>query len=153
MSSVNFSWCNNNGYNNSVINSCVNGKVHKSKNPIYNVSKSNLFGSSYTELIKCLTTTKRLANEQNSFESSVENDITMGGPTNVGGPGDFTLSIEKCCKASGRKGRLRRYAVGVDKKHGSFDRYLSRKKGWVLRCQNDDGTASKCMNSNSNNIV
>ena len=151
MSNIDFSWCNENGYT-TVINSCNGGTNPRQTHPLKNEKKYNLRGSTYTDLKKCLTVTKTLGNKQSSFQTSVVNSTTTGGPTNIGGPGDFTLSIQKCCKASGKKARLRKYAVGVDKKHGSFERYLARKKGWVYRCQNDNGTASNCITDDSSNL-
>lgn len=59
------------------------------------------------------------------------NNISNTGPckTSVSGPGDITASVTKCCYSTGFMGRVNGKGIGVDKKHGSYDRYLSRKKG------------------------
>ena len=61
--------------------------------------------------------------------------------TNVGGPGDDIASVFTIGKmASGNKARLimRPKDTGVDVKHNSYERYISRKKGNVMlaMCQN-----------------
>lgn len=149
MSSVDFSWCKNNGYT-TVLNSCTGGIIPPN-DLRQNHKKTRITSSSYTDLKKCLIMTKTKANNQSAFNmDKVTNndvDITMGGPTNIGGPGDFTLSIQKCCRRPGLKGRLQKISTGVDKKHGSFERYLARKKGWIFRCQNDNGTGNTCVNN------
>ena len=60
--------------------------------------------------------------------------------TNVGGPGDKVHSVTKCCNTSGYKknitNRIHGNDTGVDKKHGSYERYLARKRGWNIIQQN-----------------
>ena len=54
------------------------------------------------------------------------------------GPGDIVKSVPKITQSlSGNKARTVTLPkqTGVDNKHGSYDRYLARKKGFVLRCQ------------------
>ena len=59
--------------------------------------------------------------------------------TNVGGPGDQTASVPIIThSASGNKARLivQPNQTGVDVKHNSYERYLARKRGVNMRCQN-----------------
>ena len=60
--------------------------------------------------------------------------------TNVGGPGDKVQSVTKCCNTSGYKksvtNRIHGNGKGVDQKHGSYERYLARKRGWNIIQQN-----------------
>lgn len=65
------------------------------------------------------------------------------GYTNVGGPGDIDpaapYGTTRQSYTRGNKARV--YSVpgrhnGVDVKHGSYNRYLMRKKGRALRCNN-----------------
>ena len=63
--------------------------------------------------------------------------------TQAGGPGDLTRGVQKRggtfsfgIGSKSVQNRLRyKGGGGVDKKHNSYDRYLARKKGWVLRNQ------------------
>ena len=63
--------------------------------------------------------------------------------TNTGGPGNKVSkqSNNNVCMMSGNvnglrnKRRLLDTKQGIDKKHNSYDRYIARKKGWVLRNQ------------------
>ena len=60
--------------------------------------------------------------------------------TNVGGPGDKVQSVTKCCNTSGYKksvtNRIHGNGKGVYQKHGSYERYLARKRGWNIIQQN-----------------
>ena len=61
--------------------------------------------------------------------------------TNVGGPGDKVESVtNKCCNSTGYKhsitNRIHGNGKGVDQKHGSYERYLARKRGWNIIQQN-----------------
>tara|TARA_Y100000590_G_scaffold61203_1_gene65381 strand:- start:3567 stop:4085 length:519 start_codon:yes stop_codon:yes gene_type:complete len=61
------------------------------------------------------------------------------GPSNTGGPGDAVESVPiVTSRRSGWKGRLVTlpHQTGVDVKHNSYERYLARKRGWAMRCQN-----------------
>ena len=54
------------------------------------------------------------------------------------GPGDIVKSIPIITQSlSGNKARTTTLPkqTGVDNKHGSYDRYLARKKGLNIRCQ------------------
>ena len=59
----------------------------------------------------------------------------------AGGPGDLWHSTQKCSNGGSyhvhnKQGRTAyRNNIGVDKKHGSYDRYLARKIGGVLRSE------------------
>jgi len=81
-----------------------------------------------TTLINSLTTIKAEAQDQNFSAANC--------PTNAGGPGDKVQSVPtKCCVKQGIKQRLVNKKPGVDQKHGSYARYLARKKGSVLKKQ------------------
>lgn len=61
--------------------------------------------------------------------------------TNVGGPGDQDKSVPLGITGFARGNKARVYSMpgrddGVDVKHGSYNRYLARKKGLALRCSN-----------------
>ena len=61
--------------------------------------------------------------------------------TNVGGPGDQDKSVPLGITGFSRGNKARVYSMpgrddGVDVKHNSYNRYLARKKGIVLRCSN-----------------
>ncbi len=61
--------------------------------------------------------------------------------TNVGGPGDQAKSVPLGITGFARGNKARVYSMpgrddGVDVKHNSYNRYLARKKGIVLRCSN-----------------
>ena len=65
-------------------------------------------------IVKAFTVIKEDAENQTQI---VENTCPNNkGISNVGGPGTLNGS-------------------GLDKKHGSYDRYLARKVGWVLKRQ------------------
>ena len=67
------------------------------------------------------------------------NGDKKGGPSNTGGPGDAVKSVPiVTSRRSGWKGRLAAspHQTGVDVKHNSYERYLARKRGWAMRCQN-----------------
>ena len=73
---------------------------------------------------KSLTVTRWLAQGEN------------GTSMNAGGPGDDKHSLQVSTRAGirGNKARTeKKGAKGVDKKHGSYARYLARKTGKVLR--------------------
>jgi len=90
--------------------------------------------SSYIHSKKSFTVTKNDAQNQTNIVSA--NCPNNKGISNVGGPGDkIPAKNDKCCTIKGNKGRVTDSGSGVDKKHGSYDRYLARKTGWVLRRQ------------------
>jgi hypothetical protein len=92
-------------------------------------NKSDKRSASYnTNLMGTLTTIKAEAQDQNFSAANC--------PTNAGGPGDKVVSVPtKCCVKQGIKQRLVNKRPGVDQKHGSYTRYLARKKGSVLKKQ------------------
>lgn len=110
----------------------VNGDNRK------NEKKYKTSASTFTDLKKALVvTTTKAQGQMDAYD-------TTNGPSNVGGPGDKTQSVHICCKKSGFLGRLQTNKSGVDRKHGSYDRYLARKKGRVYRCQINEG-ADTCL--------
>ena len=104
---------------------------------INNSKNFRTYGSSFTILKKSLTTVNTTPNK------TTIGQMIQGGPTgtisetsytNVGGPGDQTASIPiRTGTARGIKARLivQPRQTGVDVKHGSYERYLARKRGWV----------------------
>jgi len=93
--------------------------------------------SSFTIFKKSLTTVSTV-----SLKSTFGKDAKTGTPetsyTNVGGPGDATASIPiRTGTTSGIKARtiVQPHQTGVDVKHGSYERYLARKRGINMRCQ------------------
>ena len=93
--------------------------------------------SSFTILKKSLTTVSTVP-----LKSTLGKDVKTGTPgtsyTNVGGPGDQTASIPiRTGTARGIKARtiVQPHQTGVDVKHGSYERYLARKRGINMRCQ------------------
>ena len=117
----------------------VIGGINNSKN-------FRTYGSSFTILKKSLTTFNPISAVPN--KSTLPKDVNSrdetatGGVisyTNVGGPGDQTASIPiRTGTASGIKARtiVQPHQTGVDTKHGSYERYLARKRGVNMRCQN-----------------
>ena len=77
-------------------------------------SKKPISASSFVYYKKAFTVIKEDAENQTQItENTCPNNK---GISNVGGPGTLNGS-------------------GLDKKHGSYDRYLARKVGWVLKRQ------------------
>ena len=96
--------------------------------------KKSTNSSSYIYSKKSFAVTKNDAENQNNIVSN--NCPNNKGISNVGGPGDkIPAQNDKCCTIKGNKGRVTDNGSGVDKKHCSYDRYLARKTGWVLRRQ------------------
>jgi len=104
---------------------------------INNSKNFRTYASSFTLLKKSLTTVQPIPN-------NLPSNLNAGTPstsyTNTGGPGDAVKSVPIIINmaTSGIKSRLNVKATqtGVDVKHNSYERYLSRKRGWNMRCQN-----------------
>jgi hypothetical protein len=81
---------------------------------IFNSRNTGLQASSFTILKKSLTVQR-----------------------NTSGPGDLIKSIPimTSTSTSGIKSRLNISQPGVDVKHGSYERYLARKRGLNIKCQ------------------
>ena len=103
---------------------------------INNSKNFRTYGSSFT-LLK-----KSLANVWTQGNTSLPSNLAFidGSPSNTGGPGDAVKSVPIITNmaTSGLKTRLNVKATqtGVDVKHNSYERYLARKRGWNMRCQN-----------------
>ena len=113
----------------------VIGGINNSKN-------FRTYASSFTILKKSLTTFQPNTVAP-PFKGTLGKDVQTGTPstsyTNVGGPGDQTASVPMIThSASGNKARLivQPHQTGVDVKHSSYERYLARKRGVNMRCQN-----------------
>ena len=109
---------------------------------INNSKNFRTYASSFTILKKSLTTFQPNGVAP-PFNGTLGKDVQTGIPstsyTNVGGPGDQTASVPMIThSASGNKARLivQPHQTGVDVKHGSYERYLARKRGVNMRCQN-----------------
>ena len=108
---------------------------------INNSKNFRTYASSFTILKKSLTTFQ--PNFSVVKKGTLGQDAQTGTPstsyTNVGGPGDQTASVPiRTGTASGIKARtiVQPHQTGVDTKHGSYERYLARKRGVNMRCQN-----------------
>jgi hypothetical protein len=87
---------------------------------------------------KAMFSTKWLAQGESS--NNLVNSLAAGGP------GDKTHSVQISTRAGirGNKARIeRRGPIGVDKKHGSYARYLARRVGKVLRQETAPKIASR----------
>lgn len=94
--------------------------------------------SSFTILKKSLTTFQP---NYSPLKDTLGHNVNLVTPsyTNVGGPGDQTASVPiRTGTARGIKARtiVQPHQTGVDVKHGSYERYLARKRGINMRCQN-----------------
>tara|TARA_B000000475_G_C16004253_1_gene450207 strand:- start:726 stop:1214 length:489 start_codon:yes stop_codon:yes gene_type:complete len=109
---------------------------------INNSKNFRTYGSSFTILKKSLTTVNTTPNKTTigqMIQGGPTGTISENSYTNVGGPGDQTASIPiRTGTARGIKARLivQPRQTGVDVKHGSYERYLARKRGINMRCQN-----------------
>ncbi len=110
----------------------VIGGINNSKN-------FRTYASGFTILKKSLTTFNPISAVPPK-ETLGQGVQTLGTSyTNVGGPGDQTASVPiRTGTASGIKARtiVQPYQTGVDVKHNSYERYLARKRGVNMRCQN-----------------
>ena len=75
------------------------------------------------------------------IQSGPPETISENSYTNVGGPGDQDKSVPLGITGFARGNKARVYSMpgrdnGVDVKHNSYNRYLARKKGLLLRCSN-----------------
>ena len=100
--------------------------------------KKSTNSSSYIYSKKTFAVTKNDAENQNNIVSN--NCPNNKGISNVGGPGDKIPASYSDVTMIGlfgirKKRRTFDTGSGLDKKHGSYDRYLARKTGWVLRRQ------------------
>ena len=99
--------------------------------------KKSTSSSSYIYSKKSFAVTKNDGENQTIIVSN--NCPNNKGISNVGGPGDQSASVPIIThSASGYKGRLisQTHHTGVDVKHNSYERYLARKRGFNMRCQN-----------------
>ena len=106
---------------------------------INNSKNFRTYGSSFTILKKSLTTFQ--PNSAYPPKGTLGHNVNTGTTnyTNVGGPGDQTASVPiRTGTARGIKARtiVQPRQTGVDVKHGSYERYLARKRGINMRCQN-----------------
>jgi hypothetical protein len=115
------SLCNN---ANPVLN--CNGETATIKNPINNQKQFRMSSSAYLDNKKALTV---IGPSGNMMLAQGQNNPVKKCVSNVGGPGDKTPALYK-------HGLLRAYRKnnkeGVDRKHGSYERYLARKRGWNI---------------------
>ena len=113
----------------------VIGGINNSKN-------FRTYASSFTLLKKSLTTFQPNTSAfpvKDTLGQRVQTGTPSTSYTNVGGPGDQTASVPiRTGTASGIKARLivQPNQTGVDVKHNSYERYLARKRGVNMRCQN-----------------
>ena len=109
---------------------------------INNSKNFRTYGSSFTILKKSLTTFQPNISAfpvKGTLGQNVQTGTPITSYTNVGGPGDQIASVPiRTGTASGIKARLivQPSQTGVDVKHNSYERYLARKRGVNMRCQN-----------------
>ena len=124
----------------SLNNSCF-GDIFKARDPRLNDKKYKQKASTITVNRKILAVTKEQAeNQTTKTNNNCPSNLQI---TNTGGPGNktHTESTNNTFMMNGNvnglrnKRRLIDTGKGIDKKHNSYDRYLARKKGWILRNQ------------------
>ena len=113
------------------INTC-NGNNIPLTHPKTNQKQYKMSASSYIDLKKSMTVISKQGSgnytkAQNQKDLTTTNGITC--VSNVGGPGDAIPALEKRgLVVAARKDSN----AGVDRKHGSYARYLARKQGWNM---------------------
>lgn len=114
-------------------NSCFGLKYPK-RDPRLNEKQYKKKASQFTLNRKLIAVTRNYAQNQSvKANANCPNQVQI---TNAGGPGDSTpAKNEYCCVKKGYKGRMTDVGSGIDRKHNSYNRYLARKTGWVLRQQ------------------
>ena len=96
--------------------------------PMKNQKQHRISSSHFLDLKKSLTVigpSGNIMRAQNQNEPTNSNKCV----SNIGGPGDHTPALES-------RGLVRAHRStdkeGVDQKHGSYERYLARKRGWNI---------------------
>lgn len=116
----------------------LNGKRLKQSASMHVLAKASL--TTFKPNTTALPVKGTLGKDVNS-----RNDCTLANPcisyTNVGGPGNQIESVPLGITGFARGNKARLYSMpgkhnGVDTKHDSYTRYLMRKKGRALRCNN-----------------
>jgi len=105
-----------------------------------NVRPMKTQSSDNIDFKKCMEVTTAHSENQNFEIDAVKYDRCHlnKGISNIGGPGNFTPASYSDVTMIGlfgirKKRRTFDTGSGLDKKHGSYDRYLARKKGWIFR--------------------
>ena len=106
---------------------------------INNSKNFRTYASSFTILKKSLTTFQE--NLGSIPSKSTMPSTWHGSNSRIANPGDAISSVPICiggCDPKGNKARtiVKPHQTGVDVKHGSYERYLARKRGANMRCQN-----------------
>lgn len=107
------------------VSSCIGERIAP-KNPKLNQKQYKMSSSSYLMEKKAFTVI-------NNGNDAAENQNTPDSNkcvTNVGGPGDAIQSLLVF------NNKIKENSIGLDKKHGNYDRYLARKRGWNTIQQN-----------------
>lgn len=122
-------------------NNCCFGDIFQPRDPRLNDKKYKQKSSTETITRKILAVTKEQAeNQTTKANNNCPSNLQI---TNTGGPGNKvekqssnnTFMMSGNVNGLRNKRRLIDTGKGIDKKHNSYDRYLARKKGWVLRNQ------------------
>jgi len=122
-------------------NNCCFGDIFQPQDPRLNDKKYKQKSSTETITRKILAVTKEQAeNQTTKANNNCPSNLQI---TNTGGPGNKlekqssnnTFMMSGNVNGLRNKRRLIDTGKGIDKKHNSYDRYLARKKGWVLRNQ------------------
>jgi hypothetical protein len=96
--------------------------------PMTNQKQYRISASHYLDLKKSLTVIGPSGNIMRAQNQNVPTDNNKC-VSNIGGPGDNTPALET--RGLVRAARKNDNA-GVDRKHGSYERYLARKRGWNI---------------------
>jgi len=98
-------------------NNCSGMIFQKSNSKKFNMKQYKLPASSFTTQKKVLAVTEQFGQAQTTNNNNNCKNGLAQAITNTGGPGNIVSHN------------------GLDKKHNHYDRYLARKKGWILRSQ------------------
>ncbi len=121
------------------VKNCCNGLIIARKNHLLNQKPfKSTSSSSHISTKKVFTVIREDAENQTQAVGS--NCLNNKAISNVGGPGNLTPASYSDVTMIGlfgirKKRRTFDTGSGLDKKHGSYDRYLARKVGWNLKRQ------------------
>jgi len=111
------------------ISVCHGDSVEK-KHPMKNQKQYRISSSHHLDNKKAVA----IIGTQKGIFTLAENQTDPGNDkcaTNVGGPGDKNTAREMNGRMISERSRAH-LSSGVDKKHGSYARYLARKRGWNI---------------------
>jgi len=121
------------------VKNCCNGLIIAQKNHLLNQKPfKSTSSSSHISTKKVFTVIHQ--DGENQTQTTINSCYNNKGISNVGGPGNLTPKGGSDVTMIGLFGirnhrRLFDTGSGLDKKHGSYERYLARKVGWNLKRQ------------------